>query len=263
MTDYTNWEEALFNQPSPTWNSTLCHHGTKGQKWGRRRYQNEDGSLTPAGREHYGVGEKREPGGLKGLFKSKKKKVSQMTDEELKRAIERRKLEKEYHDANPYKSVLEKGVDLVKGAIDSHNARKAAEQEQKIKNKELDVRKSEVKAKEAEAESKRLSAEAESNKWKYYTKNPIGMMDHMRQSKAEQTSAKAEVKTAKALNRAKNPFFGDTGIGHSLASVMGTLVTSISTIGMSSSDRQKTLSAFYNSNKTVSVTNLGFNGKKK
>lgn len=28
--------------------------------WGERRYQNEDGSLTPLGREHYGVGKARE-----------------------------------------------------------------------------------------------------------------------------------------------------------------------------------------------------------
>lgn len=31
----------------------LYHHGIKGQKWGRRRFQNEDGSLTPAGKERY------------------------------------------------------------------------------------------------------------------------------------------------------------------------------------------------------------------
>ena len=37
----------------------LYHHGVKGQKHGKRRYQNPDGSLTPEGRVHYGVGERR------------------------------------------------------------------------------------------------------------------------------------------------------------------------------------------------------------
>ena len=32
----------------------LYHHGVKGQHWGERRWQNEDGSLTPAGYAHYG-----------------------------------------------------------------------------------------------------------------------------------------------------------------------------------------------------------------
>ena len=31
----------------------LCHHGIKGQKWGVRRFQNADGSLTKAGKERY------------------------------------------------------------------------------------------------------------------------------------------------------------------------------------------------------------------
>lgn len=33
--------------------SDLSHHGIKNQKWGRRRYQNKDGSLTTLGYEHY------------------------------------------------------------------------------------------------------------------------------------------------------------------------------------------------------------------
>lgn len=31
----------------------LYHHGIKGQRWGIRRYQNEDGSLTEAGKKRY------------------------------------------------------------------------------------------------------------------------------------------------------------------------------------------------------------------
>lgn len=39
--------------------SELYHHGVKGQKHGTRRWQNPDGSLTPAGYEHYGYGKRR------------------------------------------------------------------------------------------------------------------------------------------------------------------------------------------------------------
>lgn len=34
----------------------LVHHGILGQKWGVRRYQNEDGSLTAAGKKRYDTG---------------------------------------------------------------------------------------------------------------------------------------------------------------------------------------------------------------
>lgn len=36
---------------------SLQHFGIQGMKWGQRRYQNEDGSLTSLGRERYGTGD--------------------------------------------------------------------------------------------------------------------------------------------------------------------------------------------------------------
>lgn len=33
----------------------LYHHGVKGQKWGIRRYQNKDGTLTNAGKRRLAI----------------------------------------------------------------------------------------------------------------------------------------------------------------------------------------------------------------
>ena len=60
----------------------LIHYGIEGQKWGVRRYQNEDGSLTQEGKEHYGIlnqGPTKE--GYKQLKKDYKQNVKGATKE--------------------------------------------------------------------------------------------------------------------------------------------------------------------------------------
>lgn len=51
----------------------LYHHGIKGQKWGVRRYRNEDGSLTNAGQKRYGSIETMN---AKASYKAAKKKYN-------------------------------------------------------------------------------------------------------------------------------------------------------------------------------------------
>lgn len=65
-------------------NYELYHHGIKGMKWGVRRYQNKDGSLTAAGK-------KRRSADFANEAKS-------MSTDELRRSINRMNLEKRYND---------------------------------------------------------------------------------------------------------------------------------------------------------------------
>lgn len=70
----------------------LYHHGILGMKWGVRRYQNEDGSLTEIGKRRR---EKMSEEGWRYKELSKKR-PEQLTNQELRQLNERRQLLNQY-----------------------------------------------------------------------------------------------------------------------------------------------------------------------
>ena len=92
----------------------LYHWGIKGMKWGIRRYQNADGSLTAAGRKRYldkdgnlnAAGKKKFGNSVKTKAETeaetpKRKSAKDMTDEELAKAVNRARQEAEYNRLRP------------------------------------------------------------------------------------------------------------------------------------------------------------------
>lgn len=86
----------------------LQHHGIRGQKWGVRRYQNKDGSLTSAGRKR----QKRQlSDDAKEAKALGKKKVGELSNAELRKLNERKNLERNYKQLNP--NAIAKGAKIV------------------------------------------------------------------------------------------------------------------------------------------------------
>lgn len=90
-------------------NHQLYHHGVKGMRWGVRRYQNPDGTLTPAGRKRQERLEQKKPHEDYAKAHSKKS-VQQMSDKELRERNNRLQMERQYADLTKKTSNGKKAV---------------------------------------------------------------------------------------------------------------------------------------------------------
>lgn len=74
--------------------SELYHHGIKGQKWGIRRYQNPDGSLTPEGRKKLRQFKSTETAEARNKYSQKrdsiKKKIAKAKTDEKKQKLQQK-----------------------------------------------------------------------------------------------------------------------------------------------------------------------------
>ena len=121
--------------------SNLQHHGIKGQKWGVRRFQNTDGSLTAEGKKRYSVSDYQQ-----ALDKTKtagkivneaktlnntvkklndpaaerriRKSAAEMSDIELQKRVQRLNMEDNYTRMMLHRENLERGRTFVDKALD-------------------------------------------------------------------------------------------------------------------------------------------------
>lgn len=83
----------------------LKHFGIKGQKWGVRRYQNADGTLTNAGKKRY-----FKPAHEDYKKAHSRKSVRQMSNQELKERNNRLNMEAQYYDLKRRTNAGERAV---------------------------------------------------------------------------------------------------------------------------------------------------------
>lgn len=94
-----------YNDPN-----VLMHYGIKGMKWGVRRYQNEDRTLTPAGKKRYSQNDSPSEDYVRAHTK---KPISQMSDQELRTVNNRLQMENQYRQLTTSPSKMQKAMKKV------------------------------------------------------------------------------------------------------------------------------------------------------
>lgn len=95
--------------------NSLQHHGIKGMRWGIRRFQKKDGSLTPAGKKRRNATDAPVRAPSEDYKRARSKTVKQMSDTELRTALNRIQMEQQYKNLTmPTKS---HGRKLVEGIL--------------------------------------------------------------------------------------------------------------------------------------------------
>lgn len=116
----------------------LIHHGIKGQRWGVRRYQNADGSLTAAGKKRYTKEEKKE-------IRKERKELNNKYKEEYLKNSKYPELEKEYDDlVDKYNIDADGGIDTYNWRTDewrdlTHEEEKAVARFHEIEHEMADL----------------------------------------------------------------------------------------------------------------------------
>lgn len=95
--DFLNSEQSEFLH-SDSDLTQLFHHGIKGQKWGVRRFQNEDGSLTEEGKKRYNQDESKKPEEEGKTYSDLSEKEKDDFIEKLKKENERNKVIDTYNE---------------------------------------------------------------------------------------------------------------------------------------------------------------------
>lgn len=118
----------------------LIHSGTKGMKWGVRRYQNKDGSLTPLGKKRYETSSKKTDKRHEDYKKAHtKKSIKEMSDAELRERNNRLNMERQYKDLTKKKGIGKKIITtFVAGGATVAAVSGAATKYSKAGNKVLD-----------------------------------------------------------------------------------------------------------------------------